>query len=231
MKRRRILIGCSTVLAGVLAGCGGDGGSNETTPTQTPESTPTEQEISLEDGSSGSTPTDTPTATPTETPTDTPTPTASPTPAGFRHELDEQFTVGESDNAVTYRILEFYRADDLGNPASRAVADGTFLIVALELTNPQDDRIVLPKDDFRARSPQTWHQYNRDGTERIAVDDRIDEQSLANTAVRSGRSVTGAVAFDVDPEDPYELWITPAGGPDTPAHFVFVGDISEVQEL
>jgi hypothetical protein len=231
MKRRRVLIGCSTVLAGVLAGCGSDGGSDEATPTETPESTPTEQEVSLEDGSSGATPTDTPTATPTETPTDTPTPTATPTPARNTHALEEQFTVGEDDNAVTYRILEFYRADELGNPASKATAEGTFLIVVLELTNPQDDKIVLPKEDFRARSPQTWYQYHRNGTQQIAFDDRIDERSLANTAVRSGRSVTGAVAFDVNPERSYELWITPAGGPDTPEHFVPVGEIPSVREL
>lgn len=231
MKRRRVLIGCSTVLAGALAGCGSDGGSDEPTPTETPESTPTQQEISLEDGSSGSTPTETPTATPTETPADTPTPTATPAPAGNTHALEEQFTVGEDDNAVTYRILDFYRADDLGNAASKVTADGTFLIVVLEITNPQDSQIVLPREDFRARSSRTWHQYHRNATEQIAFDDRIDEQSLANTGIRSGRSVTGAVAFDVDPDSSYELWITPAGGPDTPEHFVPVGEIPAVQEL
>lgn len=235
MKRRRVLIGCSTVLAGVLAGCGGDGGSNGSTPTATPESTPTAQEISLEDGSSGSesTSTETPTATATatETPAETPTATVTPTPFGNTHAVEQQFTVGEGDNAITYRILEYYRTPELGNPASRATADGTFLIVVLELTNPQDRRITVPREDFRVRSAQTWHQYHRDGTEKIDSDDRIEQQSLANQAVRSGRSITGAVAFDVDPDSSYEMWITPAGGPDTPEHFVPIGEISSIPEL
>jgi hypothetical protein len=232
MRRRRILLGCSTVLAGMLAGCGGDGGDDSgETPAPTPEPTPTPQEVSLGGGSGSSEPT--PTATPTATPQSTATPTATPTPtpSGNVHSLGEEFTVGEGDNAVTYRILEFYRSDALGNQASRATADGTFLVVVLELTNPRRERITVPREDFRVQSDRTWHQIHRDGTVKIASDPRISERSLADQAVRSGATMTGAVAFDVDPDDAYRLWITPAGGPDTPEHFVSVGDISSVPEL
>lgn len=242
MRRRSVLTGCSTVLAGLLAGCGGGGGggggdgeSGGETSASAPESTPTEQEVSLEggssnDGSSAATPTEAPTAT--VEPTDAPaTATPTPTRSGNVHQTGDRFTVGEGDNAITYRIIEFHRTAELGNRASRATADGTFLIVTLEITNPQDGRVTLPREDFRARSDRTWHQMHRDGTEKIAIDDRIDERSLWNQAVQSGGSMVGAVAFDTDPNSSYRLWLTPAGGPDTPEHFVPVGDISSVQEL
>jgi hypothetical protein len=242
MRRRRILVGCGTVLSALLAGCGGGGdggGSSGETSEPTPEPTPTEQEVSLEGDSDGSasTPEPTPEPTPTTAPTDTPEPTATPTatptptPAGNVHSVGEQFTVGAGDDAITYRIEEFYRSPEIGNPASRATAQGTFLVVVFEMRNPQEDRITVPREDFRARSDRTWHQYHQDGTTKIASDDRVDYPSFANQSVRSGGSLTGAVAFDVNPDDSYRLWITPAGSADTPEHFVPVGDISSVREL
>jgi hypothetical protein len=223
----------------MLAGCGGGGGgdSGEETPDPTPEPTPTEQEVSLEGGGDGSAstpePTPEPTPTPTATPEETATPTATPTPtpAGNVHSPGEQFTVGEGENAITYRIDEFYRTPEIGNPASRATAQGTFLVVVFEMGNPQEERITVPREDFRVQSDRTWHQYHQDGTTKIASDSRINYPSFANQSVRSGGSLTGAVAFDVNPDDAYRLWITPAGGADTPEHFVPIGDVSSVQEL
>lgn len=238
MRRRKILVGCGTVLAGLLAGCGGDGSSDSETPTSTPtaDSTPTPNEVAIEDGSSGSdTPSPTETPTETQTPSDSPTPTqeptATPTPSGNLYDLGERFTVGEGDNAIAYRIIEFYRSDMLGNAASRETADGTFLVVVLELTNPRDSRVTIPRGDFRVKSDDTWHQLDTGGSEKIGSDGRIDQEPLINQSVRSGKSITGAVAFDVNPNSSYRLWITPEGSEDTPEFFVPVGDISSVPEL
>ncbi len=234
MHRRRLLLGCGALLSGTLAGCRGnsDSGSDEETPTAT--STPTAKEVSLEDGGTDA---ETPTATPT--PTDTPTatltpadtPTATPTAAGITHEIDERFTVGEDENAVTYRITEFWKADRLGNVASVSTADGTFLIVVVEVTNPQDGTIAIPRNEFRTLSTNTWHKFDRDASANINNDDRIDEPSLVNTSIRSGATERGAVAFDVNPEDSYRMWIFPTGPENTPEHYVNIGPISVVQEL
>lgn len=232
MHRRRLLLGCGALLSGTLTGCLGGSESDEETPTAT--ATPTAKEVSLEDGGANTetptatpTPTQTPTATPTQTPTTTPTPTAT----GITHEVGEQFTVGEGENAVTYRILEFWRADELGNSFDNSTADGTFLIVVAEVTNPQDDIITIPRNEFRAQSSNTWHKYNRDASIDINGDDRIDEPSLADTSIRSGTAERGAVAFDVNPGDSYRMWMFPTGPANTPEHFVDIGPISGIQRL
>jgi len=234
MHRRRLIMGCGALLSGTLAGCLGGSGSDEETPTAT--ATPTAKEVSLEDGGTNTetptpTPTATPTATPTETATATPTATPTPTAAGITHEIGERFTVGEGENAVTYRLIEFWRADEIGNSFSKSTADGTFLVVVVEVTNPQSEIITLPRNEFRTRSPNTWHKYNEDASTNINGDDRLDEPPLVNTSIQSGASERGAVAFDVNPDDSYRMWIFPTGAASTPEHYVNIGPISSVDAL
>jgi len=228
MERRRLLLGGGALLAGIVPGCaGGDSGE---TPTPTEETTPTEVEVTIE-GSFPETETPSPTPTATATPADTPTASPTPTAAGITHDINTRFTVGDSGEAIGYRIVEYARTDRLGNQASLEEANGTFLVVVLEVTNPQDELIVLPRNEFRVRSPQTWHKYDTDGSVKIDSDSRIDRRSLVNASIRSGSSRTGAVAFDVDPDSSYRVWIFPTGDEDTPEHFVPVGDISAVPRL
>lgn len=232
MKRRRVLIGSSTVLSGLVAGCL-SGSGEESTPTPTPEETPTPKDVDVVEGptpTSTPTPTPTPAPTPTETPTPAPTPTPSPTPAGTVHEIDTRFTVGEGRNAITYRILRYYRTDKIGNAARLETADGTFLVVVLEITNPQNRIIAIPRDDFRVRSSQTWHKYDDDASTAISNDDRFDIGSIVHESIRSGQSLVGAAAFDVDPDSSYRVWITPIEGDETD-HFVPVGRISTVRQV
>jgi len=232
MNRRKVLLGCSAVLTGLMAGCGSTSSSDEPTPTETPTGTPTPKEISLGTPAPGeNTPTETPEPTPTPTPTPEPTPTPTPTPAGEIHDVGEQFTVGSDSEAIIYRIEEFARAEELGSVMNPATADGTFLVVTLDLTNPRDERLGFPTRRFRARSPATWHTLNRDATDAIGPDDRIDVKPFTDRFVPSGETRTGAVAFDVDPENPYRLWILPTGDSDGEEHFVPIGDISSVEEL
>lgn len=237
MDRRRMLLGCGALLSGTLGGC--LGGSESGPETETPATaTPTAKEVSLEDGGTNAeTPTETPTPAPTETPTATPaqteTPTATPTPtaAGITHETGERFTVGEGENAVTYRLIEFRRADEIGGGFNSSTADGTFLIVTVEVTNPQSDIITLPRNEFRTRSPDTWHKFDRDASADIDDDKRTSESSIENTSIRSGTTERGAVAFDVNPESSYRMWIFPTGPANTPEHYVDIGPISAVAQL
>jgi hypothetical protein len=229
MNRRQVLLGCSAVLTGAVAGCAGgsDDSGGDQTPTETPSTAPTDTpELTP---TPGPTPTETATATRTETPT--PEPTATPARDQFVHDLNSRFTVGEEGNAVSYRIIRYYRTDRLGSSTNRSTARGTYLLVVAELTNPQEQSISVPWNDFRIRSAETWRKFDESATEKVEIDDRIDVRSLAVQGVASGRSVTGAVAFDVDPEGTYRIWITPMGGPDTPSHFVPVGEIPAVREL
>jgi hypothetical protein len=227
MNRRDLLLGCGTFLTGLVTGLlvspggsgGADGGSTPATPT--PQSTPRQ------------TATPTPEPTPRPTPTATPTPEPTPTPAGEVHRLGEQFTVGSGGRAITYRITGLYTASEIGGEMTRITAEGTFLVVVVELTNPREEIISIPQDDFRIRSPalNDWFRFSEDAGRRIDNDDRIDAESLLSTGVRSNESVTGAVAFDLPPGTDYRVWITPDGGPDEPEHFVMIGDLEGLPTL
>ncbi|MFC6989553.1 DUF4352 domain-containing protein [Haloplanus sp. GCM10025708] len=146
------------------------------------------------------------------------------------HELDESFTVGEGDNAIGYRIHNFYRADRIGNSASYAEADGTFLVVVLTLSNPQDQSITLPSNSIRANSENPFQYLDDEASSKLSSDDRIDASSLANTTVLSGASKMGAIVFDVPASGTYRIEIMPAGA-DEPVHVVEVGPISDVEKL
>ncbi|PSQ28165.1 hypothetical protein BRD09_07765 [Halobacteriales archaeon SW_10_68_16] len=172
------------------------------------------------------TPADTETATPADTETPTPGTTSS-----FTHELDEEFTVGEGGNRLTYRILDLTRADEIGDQMNADTADGTFLIVTLELTNPQDDETSFPRKNFRVRTENAWQRFDRQPSEKIGSDDRIEVPYIGDSTLPAGASQTGAVAFDVDPGNTYRLWITPIGDAQTPEHFLPIGDISAIEAL
>ena len=223
MDRRRLLRTTGIALTVGLAGCGGgdgnaDGGS---TPTETETATPTDTQMQTE------------TATPAEPETATPAETATPESTDvFTHEIGEEFTVGEGDNPVGYRILELARSDRVGSQASYTTADGTFLIVTLEYTNPQDETIEFPRRDFRLQAESgSWQRFDREPTEKVRSDGRLDVEKVGDTTLTPGGSKIGAVVFDVDPDTSYRLWITPAGEAETPEHFVPIPEISSVEDL
>jgi len=235
MHRRTLLAGVSTALTGAFAGCGGggDGGSedgeaNGGTDSQTATPTPAETE------------TPTPAETETPTPAETETPTETPTPASdggdggtsFTHEVGEVFTVGEGGNAATYEIIEFTRADQVGSEIDFAEADGTFLIITLEVTNPREEPLEFPRLNFRLQTDDgAWQRFDRGASQKVNSDERIDVEHIGATTIPAGDSALGTVVFDIDPDKTQRVWITPTGDAETPEHFVPVGDISEIEEL
>lgn len=208
MERRRVLTAFGTVLTGALAGY--SGGGSEATPTGTAEPTATE------------------TAEPTAT--ETATPTATPGPGGPTHDIGESFTVGSGNEAIGYRIVELFRADRVGSEANNSTADGTHLIVVLELSNPRDDPISFPNNNFFVWNEQQVLYLDDEATPKIGDDPRIDVQPIATTTVLSGGSKTGAVVFDVDPSQSYWIRINPTGDSGE-THYVRVGPVSDVQQL
>ena len=220
MRRRKLLTGCGTVLAGLLAGCGGgDGGDGGGTATATDTPAPTA--------------TPEPTATPTEAATAAPTETTTPTPAGNVHDIGETFAVGEEDNELRYRILELFRTDRIGSSTNYATADGTYLIVVLELTNPTSSQFSFPRNDFRIQSSDgaTWQRFEEEPTDKLGADERLNVGPIGYDTLSAGETRTGAVAYDVEAETEYRLWIRPAGEPETPEHFVPLGRPADAEEL
>lgn len=242
MQRREVVIGCSTFLAGLLVGTVFDGDGTRAGQASTPTPTPTGTPSPTPTATATATPTDTPTPTesPTATPTDTPTPTetpeptATPTPTlpGITHEFGEQFTVGEGGEAVTYRVIEVYRAEELGDQINFAEPRGVFLVVVVELTNPRDDQITIPQE-FRIlnRDENTWITFDEPGSDAIDNDDRLDEPSLVTKGVPSGESRRGAVAYDVEPGSTVHVQVIPTGDANEPEHHVRIGDLSSVEWL
>jgi hypothetical protein len=243
MERREVLVGCGTFFAGLITGLavGPDGDAGATRQTQTPTDTPTPTPTPTDTPTPTPAPTDTPTPvdTPTPTPTDTPTPVDTPTPMpaftddGTIHSLGDRFTVGTGGRAITYRLVEFYRAAELGTELSKSTAEGVYLVVVVEVTNPRDSIIALPRDDFRLQSRElnAWIRFDGSASEQLDNDNRIDTESLVSTGINSGETVIGAVAFDVESDTTYWVWMTPDGGEDTPEHFVRVGNVSELERL
>lgn len=228
MNRRELLLGCSTGLSILLGGCAGRSVDEESR--STPRPSPPEPSGLTE--SSSATPTATPAETPqpqsspagTATPTREPTPEPTPTPAvdGVTHAVGEQFTVGEDTSAVTYRITGLHRAAEIGDSADLASADGTYLVVVVELTNPQTTVTPFPWKHFRVWSADLniWQRIDDRPSDLIDKDDRIDAASLAFGALPGGESVTGAVAFDVPTDGTFHVWVTPTDGSGRPEHFV-----------
>lgn len=222
MERRKVLTACGTVLTGALAGCGGGGGGEEATPTGTAESTAT--------GTPTATATDTPEPTATVTEEPTATATATPGPDGPTHDLGESFTVGSGTEAIGYRIIDLYRADRIGNQANSATADGTFLIIILELSNPRRNSISFPNNNFLVWNEEQILYLDDNATPKIGDDERIDVQPIGTTTVLADSSKTGAVVFDVDPDRTYWIRINPTGDSGE-THYVRIGSVSEVEEL
>jgi len=231
MNRRTMLACCGTVCGGILAGCGGDGDDSEDTPADGDTDTPAETATQTPTDTGGETPTATETDTPTDTPMATETDTPTPESTSFTHELGEEFTVGEGGERITYRILELSRADEIGSQANFVTADGTFLIVTMEVTNPRDVVAEFPWRDFRLQTADAWRRFDREPSQKVEPDDRIDVEYIGDDTFPAGASKIGAVVADVDPEVSYRIWITPAGDADTPEHFVPVGDFSAIEEL
>lgn len=228
MKRRQVLLGCSTGLSILVAGCSGR--STDDADASTPEPAATETPMPTENSSATSTATraeTSPSASSppeTATPTGEPAPEPTPTPAvdGITHTEGEQFTVGEDNSAVTYRIKRLYRAAEIGDSADLASADGAYLIVVVELTNPQTTATPFPWRHFRVWSTDLniWQRIDDRSSDLIDKDDRIDASSLAFRTLESGESVTGAVAFDVPTNGTFHVWVTPTDGSGRPEHFV-----------
>jgi hypothetical protein len=223
MERRKVLTACGTVLTGMLAGCGGGGGDATPTGTATPAATATDTEA--------------PTATATETPEPTATDTEAPTateaasgPDGPTHEVGESFTVGSGNEAVGYRIVDLYRADRIGSTANNSTADGTYLIVILELSNPRDSSLSFPNNSFLAWNEEQILYIDDEATPQIGDDDRIDVDPIGTATVLSGSAKTGAVVFDVDPDRSYWIRTNPTGGSGE-SHYVPIGPVSDVEAL
>ena len=219
MERRKMLTACGTVFTGLLAGCSGGGGEDgdgdgDATPTATATTEPTATE------------TDAPTATATEAPE----PTETPASGGPTHGLDERFTVGSGENAIDYRIIDFYRTDRIGSSANNRTADGTYLLILLEFYNPQNDATTFPRNQFIVGNEEQIRYVDEDATPLVSDDDRIDTDPLLNATVLAGSSKVGAVVFDLDPHRSYRIRFLPTGG-EGETHYLDIGTISDIQPL
>jgi hypothetical protein len=58
----------------------------------------------------------------------------------------------------------------------------------------------------------------------------VDTQALGSATLLSGSSKTGAVVFDLDPDQSYWLELRPTGDAED-THYVEIGTISEIQAL
>jgi hypothetical protein len=217
MERRRVLALCGTVFTGALAGCGGGGGESATpTATATEPAAETATEPMAE------------TATATATPTATAT--AAPQADGPTHDVGDSFTVGAGESAIGYRIVDIYRADQLGSSANNATADGTFVIIILELSNPQSDATTFPRNEFIVANEEQIRYIDENATPLVADDERINVPPLANATVLAGSSKTGAVVFDLDPERSYRIRLRPLGD-EGETHYIDIGRVSDLPAL
>lgn len=205
MKRRTLVATLASVAIGSTAGCSGGSGGDETTTTE-----PT---------------------TATETSTPAATPTATGTPAPPIHGLDEPFVVGEGDHTIPYTVSGLYVADRIGHEGMGETADnGRFLIVILSIENVTDQTIDVPTGNLVVRGEGVIAHVDQAASETVASDDRINVPSLALATVPSGETRTGALLYDVSPDNSYRLRVTPTGDRGE-VHYVSIGPIGDLRSL
>lgn len=225
MRRRSLLVALGSAVTGGLAGYAlGVMGSDDAG---------TEQSV---EAATAETPTSTPTATPTATPTPTPTPTATPTPgqtstSAPTHEFGEAFAVSGPSTEFRYTVHSVFRADMVGRFGG-VPAEGVYVGVVLTAENRTGSRGAVPLESVVLRGGVRTFP-NADATNAAGRDDRIDEQSLADTTLYPEEPVRGVVVYDIDPESAGDLAVhfVPPNVDEAVPHVVPLGPLSGLGRL
>jgi hypothetical protein len=122
------------------------------------------------------------------------------------HEMGEAFTVGSGDNAVRYTVEEATTADRIGPTNFGVEADGSFVIVTLEVENTGSEPFIATTEhlklfDVEGRTFST-------ATEAeiyIEQDSRFDAGSMSFEELQPGLSITRNLVYDVPPNQGYGL--------------------------
>ena len=201
MDRRQFLVACGVA---AVAGCSGSSDSN-----------PNGGDSSDGGGGGSGDGGDGGDSTPEPTPTETPTPSGPPT-----HEVGDSFTVGSGEQSVRYTVTEMGTASEVGADVVAEEADGTFLLVSLQMENVGDESFNVSSNLFTALNAED-QEYDVD-TDALAT---LGDSALIFEQLNPGLSTEGQIVFDV-PAGEYRLRVDPAGLTSTaPPHVVTLGSV------
>lgn len=158
------------------------------------------------------------------TPEPTPAPTAQPTAtpeSGTSHAIGESFQVGSGAQAIQYTVASASTTDHVGQGSFGEDADGTFVVVELQMTNVGDESLDLSTTPFRLVDSQ-GREFEVDTDALIYLDDAIVFEQL-----NPGLEKRGLIVFDVPAGSEYRLRIDPAGlFSGAESHTVTLGSVS-----
>lgn len=149
----------------------------------------------------------------------------------IRHEVGEQFTVGDGDQAIEYEVEEAYADEVIGGDMINAESDGIFLVVELSITNRGSETFSITGDLFKAVNSEgdTYDVSSSDTF--ISADDNIDGEPILYEDIQPNVETDGALAFDVPYESNIGLLIEPAGFWSTASdHYVGIGNMPAQSE-
>lgn len=96
---------------------------------------------------------------------------------------------------TTYRVTDVKTAKKIGNEYTGATANGTFIVVDLQLTNEEDEPATIIEDNIRI--------IGGNGSSYSTSDDAIlvyPEQTLLLEEIQPGVTESGKLVYDLPPE-------------------------------
>jgi hypothetical protein len=122
------------------------------------------------------------------------------------HEIGEPFTVGTGDNAVRYTVKEATTADQIGGEMLGVEADGSFVIVTLEVENTGTEPFIATTEHLELFDAEgrTFSTATEAGIY-IEQDSRYNAGSISFEELQPGLSVTRNVVYDVPTGQSYGL--------------------------
>lgn len=124
------------------------------------------------------------------------------------HEMGEAFTVGSGDSAVRYNVEEATTADRIGGQTLGVEADGSFVVVTLEVENTGTEPFIATTEHLKLVS--TGGRTYSTATEAelyIEQDSRYDAGSMSFEELQPGLSIRRNLVYDVPNGQPYGLQV------------------------
>ena len=143
-------------------------------------------------------------------------------------ETKTTFAIGDkiSIDNVDYTVNEAFNLPIVGSSYVNKEADGTFVIISIEVKNNKNNEILLTSNDFKLKDSQS-RVYNADSSAGLYLD-TMGYKSFMFKQLGAGLSTNGEVVFDV-PKDAKGLVLEISGESIlSDSKYVSIGDVSNL---
>ncbi|MFD1570340.1 MULTISPECIES: DUF4352 domain-containing protein [Haloferacaceae] len=202
MDRRQFIVTSGVVGISALAGCSGDGGTDD-------GGSDGGSNDGNNDGSDGGS-------------------DGGDEQQTLTHDIGETFTVGDGAQEIQYTVNDYSTIEDYigSGPDLGSTPDGIFLVVNLDMENVGDESLDITTNFLKVIDGED-RTFDADTEAGIYADQdsRISAEPISFDQLQPGLSVTRSVIFDV-PSGTYRFAAQPAGiFSNSDTHYVPLGDV------